>query len=91
MGFQLKEYLEALERIISKIQQFDPAFLIIAAGFDTHESDPIGGFGICTEKYTKLGTYFASLDIPTLVCQEGGYNIDVLGDCVKNFLVGIKE
>jgi len=28
------------------------------------------------------------LEIPTLVCQEGGYNINVLGDCVKNFLSG---
>jgi len=27
--------------------------------------------------------------IPTLVCQEGGYNTQVVGMCVKNFLTGL--
>jgi acetoin utilization deacetylase AcuC-like enzyme len=90
-GTQLNQYIEAIERIISKIHTFDPAYLIIAAGFDTHKSDPIGGFKLHTEDYTKIGEQFGSIGIPTLICQEGGYNIDILGDCVKNFLYGIKK
>jgi len=90
-GIKLNQYIEALDRIISRIHQFNPAYLIIAAGFDTHESDPIGGFKLCTEDYTEIGKCFASMNIPTLICQEGGYNIDVLGECVKNFLIGIKN
>jgi D-alanine--D-alanine ligase len=62
---------------------------LAAAGFDTHEKDPIGSFKLQTEDYLALGNRFKSLDIPTLICQEGGYNLNVLGECVKNFLVGI--
>jgi len=91
MGTQLTQYIEALERIIKNIRQFDPAYLIIAAGFDTHESDPIGGFKIRTEEFIEIGSRFAAMNIPTLICQEGGYNVDVLGECVKNFLIGIKN
>lgn len=83
------EYQAAVERILSALRHFKPAYLIIAAGFDTHETDPIGGFRLKTEDYTAIGRQFAALDLPTLVCQEGGYNTVVLGDCVKSFLLGL--
>ncbi|WP_339136776.1 MAG: histone deacetylase family protein [Candidatus Electrothrix sp. GW3-4] len=84
----IEQYSGAVDRILSKIEEFKPSFLIIAAGFDTHRNDPIGGFNIHTEDYISIGRQFKALGIPTLVCQEGGYNVDVLGQCVKNFLLG---
>lgn len=86
---ELEQYAAALDRIINKIRTFNPAYLIIAAGFDTHIDDPIGGFKLRTEDYISIGNQFKSLGIPTLVCQEGGYNLDNLADCVKNFLLGL--
>jgi acetoin utilization deacetylase AcuC-like enzyme len=88
-GTKLKEFQQAIDRILVRIGKFDPAFLIIAAGFDTHRTDPIGSFSLCTEEYKIIGEQFRALGIPTLICQEGGYNVDVLGECVKNFLLGI--
>ncbi len=85
----LEQYSAAVDRIINKIREFNPAYLIIAAGFDTHIDDPIGGLKLRTEDYIPIGNQFKSLGIPTLVCQEGGYNVDILGDCVKNFLLGL--
>jgi acetoin utilization deacetylase AcuC-like enzyme len=79
----------AVNRILDRIWAFKPAYLIISAGFDTHISDPIGGFKLNNENYISIGKQFKSLNLPTLVCQEGGYNIDFLGDCVKNFLLGL--
>ena len=86
---KIEQYSGAVDRIIKNIQDFNPSFLIVAAGFDTHIDDPIGGFRIQTEDYILIGKQFKSLGIPTLVCQEGGYNVDVLGQCVKNFLSGL--
>jgi acetoin utilization deacetylase AcuC-like enzyme len=85
----IEQYAAAADRIIHKIRAFNPAYLIIAAGFDTHMDDPIGGLKIHAEDYISIGNQFKSLNIPTLVCQEGGYNVDVLGNCVKNFLIGL--
>lgn len=85
-GTAIKGYLEAVDKVVEAFKKFKPDYLIISAGFDTHESDPIGGLKIKTEDYKLIGEKFASLNIPTLICQEGGYNIEVLGDCVHNFV-----
>lgn len=90
-GTELKAFRQAVGRILEQVGTFDPAFLIIAAGFDTHQHDPIGSFALRTEQYTEIGRQFHSLGIPTLICQEGGYNVKVLGDCVKNFLMGFMD
>jgi acetoin utilization deacetylase AcuC-like enzyme len=81
-------YLAALDRAIRAIRRFKPAFLIIAAGFDTHTDDPIGGLELTTAVYPELGRRLGALPYPTLICQEGGYNTDVLGRCVHGFLSG---
>lgn len=86
-GSGIKEYEQAVAQVITAFKEFKPDFLIISAGFDTHEKDPIGGFKLKSEDYKLIGKMLSSLNIPTLICQEGGYNIEVLGDCVKNFIL----
>ncbi len=86
-----KTYLKAIDKFRRAVRAFGPDYLIIAAGFDTHQTDPIGGFALQTEDYEEIGTRLASLDLPTLICQEGGYNTDVLGDCVHSFLSGFER
>lgn len=88
---ELPEYLDAVKRIVNKIKAFNPAYLIIAAGFDTHEDDPIGGFNLHTDDYYEIGKAFNFLKIPTLICQEGGYNTETVGQCVRNFLLAFEE
>lgn len=79
-------YIAALDRVVAAIEDFDPAFLIVAAGFDTHARDPIGGFTLQTPDYASLARRLATLKRPTLICQEGGYQLEVLGDAVHAFL-----
>ena len=78
----------AVDNIINKLGELKPTFIIIAAGFDTHIDDPIGGLKPRTEDYISIGSQFTSLNVPTLICQEGGYNVDTPRGCVKNFLSG---
>ncbi|WP_319561472.1 histone deacetylase family protein [Marispirochaeta sp.] len=87
-GAGKKEYLAALERILAKIREFNPAYLIISAGFDTHRDDPIGGLALDVEDYAEIGAAFAAMDLPTLICQEGGYNTATLGKCAAHLLQG---
>ncbi len=90
-GTRAPAYLKALDRFCKAMRAFQPDFLIIAAGFDTHKTDPIGGFALQTPDYRKIGRRLAALDVPTLICQEGGYNTAVLGDCVHSLLSGFKD
>jgi acetoin utilization deacetylase AcuC-like enzyme len=79
-------YLAALNQALRAIRSFRPSFLIIGAGFDTHESDPIGGFALSTGVFAEIGRRLAAVDCPVLICQEGGYNLEVLGDCALEML-----
>lgn len=54
-------------------------------------SDPFGGFKLRTGDCRSIGQQFTTMNIPTLICQEGGYNIDVPGKSGKNFLLGFME
>ena len=88
LGSGDERYLKAVDQAVRAIRRFKPAFFIIGAGFDTHAEDPIGGFELSTEVYGEVGRRLAALDCPVLICQEGGYNLEVLGQSVHRFLRG---
>ncbi|MFC1757500.1 histone deacetylase [Planctomycetota bacterium] len=91
-GTSRSEYLAGfesnLERFAAKIK---PELVLISAGFDSHRQDPIGSLGLETEDYIDLTKIVANIaethangQIVSLL--EGGYNVDVLPDCVLKHL-----
>jgi acetoin utilization deacetylase AcuC-like enzyme len=91
LGTGDEQYLKAVDRALRAIRRFRPAYLIVGAGFDTHAKDPIGGFELSDGVYEEIGRRLARIDCPVLVCQEGGYNLDVLGGCVHRLLRGFSD
>jgi acetoin utilization deacetylase AcuC-like enzyme len=81
-----KLYLATLEKALNDIKKFRPDFLIVSAGFDTFEDDTIGGLGLTIPAYTEIGGMIHALDLPTLLVQEGGYDIPHLPVMTTNFL-----
>jgi len=91
-GCDGQEYARVLEnRVLTFIDDFDPAFLIISAGFDTYKNDPIGAFTLDTPDYHTIGDMIGRLARPTIVLQEGGYWVDELGPNVATFLRGVRD
>ncbi len=82
-------YRQTALKALDIIRRFQPEYLLVSAGFDTHESDPIGSFGLTTPFYQDLGKSIKNLDLPVLVIQEGGYASDILGLNVVSFLSGL--
>src|SRR5215218_10384540 len=72
-------YLGALAEAMAVVAAFDPAVLVVSAGFDTFEGDPIGAFGVTTAGFGRIGAVLAAAGRPVLVVQEGGYAVDALG------------
>lgn len=68
--------------------------LIIAFGGDTFKDDPdaisIGRFNLNLSAYKEMGTIIRSYfpTIPTMITQEGGYNMEHIGDIVSGFITG---
>lgn len=77
---------EALERVVS----FKPDLMIVPYGADTYIGDPISFFDIESSDYRAMGAMIAAANVPTLICMEGGYAIEALGDNVASFLSGFE-
>jgi acetoin utilization deacetylase AcuC-like enzyme len=72
-------YLAALGQAMDQVAAFEPATLVVSAGFDTFEDDPIGAFKVTTGGFRRIGAALAAAGRPTVVVQEGGYAVEALG------------
>lgn len=82
------DYVTTLTQAIERVQAFSPDLLIVPYGADTYAGDPISYFKIETGEYSEMASLIAALNLPTLICMEGGYAIDALGANVQAFLAG---
>jgi len=89
-GTSNESYAAAVKKALRIIDKYQPEYLLISAGFDTHEKDPMGFFKLTTSYYQELGLQIKKLELPTLVVQEGGYAANILGDNVVSLLKGLK-
>ncbi len=88
-GAQDDAYLQALDEALAVVRAFHPDYLVISAGFDLVQGDPsatTGGFGVTLEGLEQIGRRLAGLRLPAIIVQEGGYQIDRLGEMAARFL-----
>ena len=81
-------YLKTLDRALGEVERFEPAFLVISLGVDVCRDDPLGKFDLPVAAFEAIGRRLARADLPTLLVQEGGYDLETIGPCVKNVLDG---
>ena len=74
------EYLSILDEALALIQSHQPAFVVVSAGMDLFDGDPLGRFKVTREGIREIGTRIARLEVPTLVVAEGGYANEALGE-----------
>ena len=53
-GISSEEYLNVFDRVLKKLEDFNPEFILISAGFDAHEDDPLAQFNLKTEDYYTI-------------------------------------
>jgi acetoin utilization deacetylase AcuC-like enzyme len=90
-GTDDEHYLEVLASACEAIDSFGPDMVIVSLGVDTFHNDPISDLAITTEGFGRQGELVSQLARPTVVLQEGGYDVDAIGDNVRAFLLGINS
>lgn len=66
--------------------QFQPDFIVVSSGFDSHHADPLGGLCLTVNMFGSLIAQLLSVQ-PKLVCTlEGGYNLSYVGPCLLSQL-----
>jgi acetoin utilization deacetylase AcuC-like enzyme len=75
------EWFGALDtKAIPAIAQFDPEFLLVSAGFDTHYLDPLGGQDLDEASFADMTRRIVGLAGGKVVSVlEGGYHLEALG------------
>ncbi len=84
-------YLAVLDEALSVIRAFKPGSLVVSLGLDTAEGDLIGDFCLTPAGFHAIGQRIAALHLPTVLVQEGGYNLDTLGQNAVAVLTAIKQ
>jgi acetoin utilization deacetylase AcuC-like enzyme len=85
------QYSTALSEALSMVAGFGAdAPLVLSAGFDTFERDPIGDLALRTADYQGIGAMIRALGPPVIVLQEGGYALDALGANALALLSGLR-
>jgi acetoin utilization deacetylase AcuC-like enzyme/ribosomal protein S18 acetylase RimI-like enzyme len=82
-------YLQALDVALGVIRKFKPEVLVVSLGLDIAKADPTGTWSVTGEGLYEIGNRIGSLKYPTLLVQEGGYNIRSLGRNAARLLTGV--
>ena len=86
------EYLTVFEDLVEPtVRSFDPDLVLVSAGFDAHEEDPLGGMRLTTAGFRELSARCARLSPRIAAVLEGGYNLDTLPELVAAALAGFED
>jgi acetoin utilization deacetylase AcuC-like enzyme len=83
------EYARAFAEVVEpEVRRFDPDLVLVAAGFDAHEADPLAGMRLTVDGFRELARRTAALGPRVAAILEGGYNLQTLPACVEAALEG---
>jgi acetoin utilization deacetylase AcuC-like enzyme len=90
-----EEYREIFRKaLVPAADRFQPDFVIVSAGFDAHQDDPLAGMGLTEAGYRDLTGIVAEIARRhaggrLLSCLEGGYNLRALAASVDAHLTAL--
>ena len=73
------EYLRAFDEVVEpEVRRFEPDLVLVSAGFDAHEDDPLAGMRLTEDGFRELASRSAALAPRVAAVLEGGYNLETL-------------
>jgi len=81
------EIVKIAKQSLEKLVAFKPNLLLLSAGFDAYERDPLLQMTLDRDDFAKFGQWLGNIDVPVAVALEGGYSND-LPELIDAFLKG---
>lgn len=77
-----------LEAVLPVLRQFKPELLLVSAGFDAHERDPLAGMRLTTGAFAAMTTELRGVSDEfcngrIVAVTEGGYDLGALADSLQ--------
>jgi len=84
-----EDYIVAFHEVVEPaVAGFRPDLLLVSAGFDAHEEDPLAGMLVTAAGFRELARRSAALGPRVAAVLEGGYNLATLPRLVDAALEG---
>ena len=84
-------WLAALAKGLDAIRTFGADAIVLSLGFDASEHEPLNALSVTEDGFARAGAAIAALALPTVIVQEGGYNVALLGRLLTRFLDGFGQ
>ena len=65
--------------------------LVVPLGVDAAAGDPESPLRVTAAGFREAGRIIGALGLPTVLVQEGGYDLDTLGPLVREVLLGVED
>jgi acetoin utilization deacetylase AcuC-like enzyme len=86
------EYVRAFEEAVEPaLERFAPELVLVSAGFDAHEGDPLAGMRVTEDGFRELAARSALLAPRVAAVLEGGYEPETLPALVQAALDGFEQ
>lgn len=83
-GSSMADYEPAfVDLVLPFLKGFQPDLLIISAGYDANELDPLASIALQPQDYGKFTEYCLTVTPKILLGLEGGYHLQALADSIK--------
>jgi acetoin utilization deacetylase AcuC-like enzyme len=90
-GSDAAPWLGAVRELAAWARRFEPRALVIALGVDAATGDPESPLRVTADGFRAAGRELGELGLPTVVVQEGGYDVATIGALVRVTLEGLDE
>jgi acetoin utilization deacetylase AcuC-like enzyme len=87
-----EEYVHAFEHVVEPaVTRFEPELVLVSAGFDAHEDDPLADMRVTVDGFRELSRRCAALAPRVAAVLEGGYELEMLPGLVLAALDGFSS
>jgi acetoin utilization deacetylase AcuC-like enzyme len=85
-----EEWLEAVRSLAEWARAGGAEALVVALGVDAAAGDPESPLAVTAAGFRAAGRELGALGLPTVLVQEGGYELETIGELVREVLVGVE-
>jgi len=86
-----EKWLDAVDTLADWARESSVQGLVVSLGVDAAADDPESPLEVTPDGYREAGALLGSLRLPTVIVQEGGYNLETIGPLVLETLLGFES
>jgi acetoin utilization deacetylase AcuC-like enzyme len=85
------EWLRAVSELIEWVRVNEAKALVVSLGVDAAAGDPESPLQVTATGFRRVGASLGGAKLPTVLVQEGGYDLATIGPLVREVLLGLEE